>query len=128
MSILASTLFFVLVGILFKSSISEQLLIEYRFMGYVIGILALDALVIIPFALLRAQEKPGRYAIIKILNVSLNLGFNVFFLLLLPKLAQSNSTSFFGSMYKPDFEISYILISNLIASGITLLLMLSVYL
>jgi O-antigen/teichoic acid export membrane protein len=128
LSILGSTLFFVLVGILFKSSISEQLLIEYKFMGYVIGILALDALVIIPFALLRAQEKPGRYAIIKILNVSMNLGFNVFFLLLLPKLARSDSSSFFGSMYKADFEISYILISNLIASGITLLLMLRVYL
>ncbi len=128
LSILGSTLIFSLVGYSFKTTIAEQLFIEPRFMGYVIGILALDALVIIPFAWLRANEKPGRYAIIKILNVVINLGLNVFFLLLLPKLAANHGEGLFGAIYKPDFEISYILISNLIASGITLLLMLKVYL
>ena len=41
-------------------------------------ILALDALVVIPFVWLRANEKPTRYAIIKIVNVCINLGFNIF--------------------------------------------------
>ncbi len=54
-----------------------------------------------------------------------NLGLNLFFLLALKKLAINNS--FFESIYKPNFEISYILIANLIASGITLLLMASFY-
>jgi O-antigen/teichoic acid export membrane protein len=82
-------------------------------------------LVIIPFAWLRANEKPKRYAIIKILNVVINLGLNLFFLLALKKLALSNS--FFESIYKPNFEISYIFIANLIASAVTLVLMLSFY-
>jgi O-antigen/teichoic acid export membrane protein len=66
-----------------------------------------------------------RYAIIKIFNVAINLGLNVFLLLYLKGLAEGNS--FFNSIYKPDFEISYIFISNLIASAITLLLLLPFY-
>ena len=54
-------------------------------------ILLLDALVIIPFAWLRATARPMRYAIIKILNVAINLGLNVFLLLYLKGLAQSHS-------------------------------------
>jgi len=127
LSILGSTFLLVLVGLLFKEKLAASLNIDLPFMNSVLGILALDALAIIPFAWLRANEKPMRYAIVKILNVSLNLGLNLFFLLLLPKLADGGSTGFFNAIYIPDYEIPYILISNLIASGVTLLLMIRVY-
>lgn len=126
-SIFGSTLVFTTIALLFQNSIAIATHIEVRYIRYVICILALDALVIIPFAWLRANEKPMNYAIVKILNVAFNLGLNVFFLLLLPKMVQQNPDTFFGWMYKPDFEISYIFISNLVASGITLLLMLKLY-
>ena len=66
-----------------------------------------------------------RYAIIKILNVVINLGLNLFFLLALRDLAANGS--FLESIYKPNFEISYIFIANLVASAVTLILMLSFY-
>jgi O-antigen/teichoic acid export membrane protein len=127
-SIAATTLLFLIVGLLFRNSFSDFFEISNKYIGYVFGILALDALVIIPFAWLRANERPMRYAIIKIVNVALNLGLNVFFLLMLPNLAANGDESFIGSIFKEDFEISYILISNLVASGITLVLMIRVYL
>jgi O-antigen/teichoic acid export membrane protein len=127
LSIMGSTILLVLIGVLFKEKLSIALNIDLPFMNYVLGILALDALAIIPFAWLRANEKPMRYAIVKILNVSLNLGFTLFFLILLPKMADGTSTGFLNSIYKPDYEIPYILISTLIASGVTLLLMIRVY-
>ena len=127
-SIGGSTLLFLILGLLFKTQISEGLNIEMQYMNYVYGILVLDALVIIPFAWLRANEKPMRYAIVKILNVSLMLVLNIFCLLMLPKIAQNGGDGFLTSLYKPDYEVPYILISNLIASGITLLLMLRIYL
>ncbi|MCP9199338.1 oligosaccharide flippase family protein [Gramella sp. GC03-9] len=95
--------------------------IDLEYINLAIWILLLDALVIIPFAWLRAAEKPMRYAIIKILNVAVNLGLNVFFLLFLPGLAENSA--FFEAIYVPDFEISYVFIANVIASGMTLLLM-----
>ncbi|MDF4220128.1 polysaccharide biosynthesis C-terminal domain-containing protein [Maribacter sp. M208] len=127
LSILGSTLIFMIVGFLFKSPLSNFLEISIEYIGYVFWILALDALVIIPFAWLRANERPMRFAIIKLINVVLNLGLNSFFLLLLPKIAM-DSDGFLASIYKPDYEILYILISNLVSSAVTLMLMLRVYL
>ena len=114
---------FTLLGIafLFRDQISSLINIELKYLNLIFIILLLDALVIIPFAWLRAASKPMRYAIIKILNVAINLGLNVFLLLYLKE------NSFFSSIYKDNFEISYIFIANLIASGITLLLLLPFY-
>ncbi|WP_299883769.1 oligosaccharide flippase family protein [uncultured Lacinutrix sp.] len=110
---------------LFRDQISSLIDIELKYLNLVFIILLLDALVIIPFAWLRATAKPMRYAILKITNVAINLGLNVFLLLYLKDLAKESSV--FESIYKPDFEISYIFISNVIASAVTLLLLLPFY-
>ncbi|MBT8184661.1 MAG: oligosaccharide flippase family protein [Eudoraea sp.] len=128
LSILISTTIFLILAFMFKSALSGVLGIDPKFIKYVIVILSLDALVMIPFAWLRANEKPIKYAIIKIFNVAIYLALNIYFLVLLPKMAEGNPEGFFSGMYRANFEISYILISNLIASGITLLLMLPLYL
>ena len=127
-SLAASTLIFLLAALLLREEISALLNIDPRYMGYFIAILCLDALVIIPFARLRATERPAVYAVVKIANISVNLGFNLFFLLALPRLAQPGSGSLWNALYLPDFEVSYILISNVIASGITLLILSGNYL
>lgn len=127
-SIGVTTILFLLGAFLFKNGLANLLEIASEYIKYVILILTLDALVIIPFAWLRANEKPTRYAIIKILNVAINLGLNLFFLLLLPKMAADNPEGMFSWMYIPNFEISYIFISMLIASAVTFLLMLPLYL
>ncbi len=122
-SITATTILFTLIALIFQDSLAVLLNIEIRYIQYVILILALDALVIVPFAWLRANQQPQRYAIIKIANVAVNLGLNVFFLLILPGLATDHPNSIWDSIYRPDFQISYIFISLLVASALTLLLM-----
>jgi len=118
---------FALLGIafLFRHQISTLINIELKYLNLVFVILLLDALVIIPFAWLRATARPMRYAVIKIFNVAVNLGLNVFLLLYLKDLAADNAI--LDRIYKPDFEISYIFISNVIASGLTLFLLLPFY-
>lgn len=127
-SIGVSSFVFLLLAFIFKGAVSSVSDIEPQFITYAILILVLDALVIIPFSWLRANEKPMRYALVKIANVVINLGFNCFFLIALPIVAESSPDSFLSSLYKSNFEISYIFISMLIASGTTLLLMLRLYL
>lgn len=124
-SLIVSSFLFFVIALIFENQIANYIEIDVKYINLVIWILLFDALVIIPFAWLRATQRPMRYAVIKILNVVINLGLNLFFLLALKKLAISNS--FFDSIYKPNFEISYIFIANLIASGITLLLMTPFY-
>lgn len=125
-SLLISSFGFFALALLFQNQIAEFIDIKVEYIHLVIWILLLDALVIIPFAWLRATQRPMRYAVIKILNVAINLGLNLFFLLALKDLAQESSL--FGSIYKANFEINYIFIANLIASAVTLLMVASFYL
>ncbi|MEX0314686.1 MAG: lipopolysaccharide biosynthesis protein [Allomuricauda sp.] len=126
-SLLGSSLLFLILALSLKETLANITNINVDYIKFTTYILVLDALVIIPFALLRAQEKPMKYAILKIINVAINLSFNVFFLLLLPKMVQENGNSFLTGIYKEGWEIPYIFISNIIASGITLLLLLPTY-
>ena len=126
-SLLLSTTLFVLIGLFGLEAIASSVGIEARYIRFAIFILALDALVIIPFAWLRANEKPMRYAVVKFTNVVINLGLNIFFLLILPGMAEADPDGFMARLYKPDFEIAYIFIAMLVASGVTLFLMLRLY-
>lgn len=122
--IVSSVLFFVL-ALDFQNQIANVIDIKAEYINLVIWILLLDALVIIPFAWLRANAKPIKYAFIKILNVAINLGLNLFLLLWLKDLA--TESSLLASIYRPNFEINYIFIANLVASAVTLLIMLPFY-
>ncbi len=124
-SLIVTSLVFFAFALIFQNQIANSIDIDVKYINLVIWILLLDALVIIPFAWLRATQRPMRYAIIKILNVVINIGLNLFFLLALKDLASNESV--FNSIYKPNFEISYIFIANLVASAVTLLLMFSFY-
>lgn len=126
-SLMGSSLLFLLFAFVVQDWLAGFTNINPDFIRFTTYILVLDALVIIPFALLRAKEKPMRYGILKIVNVAINLGFNVFFLLVLPKLSMEDPEGFYASLYKADWEIQYIFISNIIASGITLLLLSPTY-
>lgn len=126
-SLLASSLLFLVLALVVKESLASFTNINVDYITFTTYILVLDALVIIPFALLRAQEKPMKYAILKTVNVVINLGFNVFFLLILPKAVQDIDGGFLNSIYKEGWEIQYIFISNIIASAVTLALLLPMY-
>lgn len=125
LSIIFTSLVLFVLAFIFKSQIAQVTDIEIQHISFVIWILLLDALVIIPFAWLRANSQPVKYAVIKITNVAINIGLNLFFFLLLTGLAEKNDL--FASIYKPNFEINYVLIANLFASGITLILMMFFY-
>jgi O-antigen/teichoic acid export membrane protein len=124
-SLIISSFGFFVLALIFQDNIASIIDIKAEYISLVIWILLLDALVIIPFAWLRAKGKSMMYAIVKILNVVINLGLNVFFLLYLKKWATGNSMM--DSLYIPNFEINYIFISNLAASAVTLAIMLYFY-
>ena len=124
-SLMLTSLGFFVIALVFQNQIAKLIDIKVEYINLVIWILLLDALVIIPFAWLRANSKPMKYALIKILNVVINLGLNLFLLLWLKDLVIDSLV--FESIYKPNFEINYIFIANLVASAFTLLLMLPFY-
>ncbi len=78
-----------------------------EYVGMMSVIVALDAFCSIPFAYLRYQRKAMRFAALKLLNIVLNIALVCFFLLLL----------------RPEEQVKYIFVANLITSAVTFLLL-----
>ena len=124
-SLLLTSLVFLVLGLVFQHQIAALTHIHVNYIVLVIWTLFLDALVIIPFAYLRAQGKPVKYTAVKLTNVVVNLGLNIFLLVYLKALSVDNSI--WDSIYIANFEVSYIFIANLVASGVTLFILLPFY-
>ncbi|MFM9827085.1 lipopolysaccharide biosynthesis protein [Flavobacterium sp.] len=122
-SIFWSSIFFLFGALIFRNSLASWANVDVQYVTYSIWILALDALVIVPFSKLRANQRPIMYAAIKIGNVMVNLILNIFFLLYLPKLALDNPHTFIENLYIENFDIGYIFVANLLASLLTLVVL-----
>ena len=107
---------------------SEDLamLLQYDGKGYIIIwcvlILSLDAMAAIPFARLRILRKGKKFAAFKLLNIGLNIGLNLFFIVYLPAEVTQNPHSILAGIYFPELGAGHIFLSNLIANSIYLLL------
>jgi O-antigen/teichoic acid export membrane protein len=87
-------------------------------------ILALDAITALPFARLRAENKAWRFAGIRMAEIFITIGLNLFFLLLCPKWLALWPDSAIAEIYNPDVGVGYIFLSNLLASICKLALLL----
>ena len=89
-------------------------------------VLSLDAAAAIPFARLRFRNQALRFALIKLFNISVNIFFNLFFLVFLPWLHKNENLAFVVDLlYDPGFRVGYVFVSNLLASFFTLLFFVS---
>ncbi len=84
-------------------------------------IVALDAFTSIPFARIRLYNKPLKYALIRISEVVVNLGIILFFLSYAPKHIEEQA--WIGKIYNESIGVGYVLIANLVASGLKMLLL-----
>lgn len=91
------------------------------FIWIVGAIITLDAITAIPFARLRQQGRAGRYVTIRVVSVVINLVLCIFFYSALPALAPGSG--FFASIYDPLFGAGYVFVANLVASAVTLLIL-----
>ena len=112
-SLLATSSLFLGLALLFRQPLAAAVHMpdHPEYITWFAAILALDAVVALPFARLRAEGRAFRFAVVKLTNIGLNIGFNLLFLL--AKVG-----------YDPSIGIGYIFISNLIASAITFALLL----
>lgn len=81
-------------------------------------ILSFDAILAIPFAKLRLENKALIFAGTKIFNIFLNIFFNLLLIIVFPYLISNGTISegFLG--YRSDWGVEYILLSNLLANGL----------
>jgi O-antigen/teichoic acid export membrane protein len=112
--------------LMFSSNGMTDLLDMQRNKTYYIWMLwlvAIDTLCAIPFAKLRHENKPKRFAGIKLLNIIVNVVLVLFFLVLCPKLL-ANQIAVPTWVYNPQIGIGYFILANLVASIVTFCLLL----
>lgn len=123
-SLFASTA--LLTGILlgFAQPIAE--LLEYpqhpEYVRWFALIMAFDCLAELPFARLRLEQKPRRFVTIKLVNIAVNIGMNLFWLVFCPWAAK-HGMDWVHAVWSPGLGVGYIFASNLVASIVTLLLL-----
>lgn len=124
-SIISSTLLLTVLLFIGKDFFAHLLRLQNHpeFITWAAWIIALDTLSTIPFAKLRFDCKPRKYALIRVLGILINIGFVIFFYSFLPKFAAQNPTSFLAKWYDPNLGAGYYILANLLQSALTLLLL-----
>jgi len=124
-SILSSTLLLSFVLILFYKPLATLLQIEnhaeYLLMSA--AIIGLDTLTTIPYARLRQDGRPRKFAFTKLFGIIINIISLYFFLSICPKWLAVNPNHWCSTFFVKDWAVGYVLLANLIQSVITLLLL-----
>lgn len=124
-SLFSTSLAFLLLVLAFSDSIAGW--IDYQehpeYIRWVALIVVLDALAAIPFAKLRIESKAVKFAVLKFIGIFVTIFLNIFFLSICPALLKSSPESWVKLVYSPEIGVGYVFISNLIASGIALVLL-----
>ncbi len=124
-TIIFTSLLFVLSTFLFRDLWKAYFEVDnYRIITFFVLIISFDALSAIPFAKLRIDERPIKFMFIKLTGIAINIFINLFYLVLCRKLYESGSENIFAKLYNPEMALDYVLIANLVGSGITLLILL----
>ena len=88
-----------------------------NYIRLIIIIIAMDAFSAIPFAYLRYKKRPIKFGSLKILNTVLYAVLCIFFLHTCPWI-HAHKPEFISWFYNPGKALEYVLVANLIATGI----------
>ncbi|SFH30369.1 oligosaccharide flippase family protein [Pedobacter insulae] len=118
---------FLITGLIFSDTIAAYLAAnaaevpDYKqYVALFLWILFVDAICVIPFAKLRADNKAMKYSIAKFLNIGCFVGFNLVFIFVVPAIIKHQwvGAEWLSSWYKHQW-IGYVFLANLIASLVT---------
>jgi O-antigen/teichoic acid export membrane protein len=124
-SVLATSVIFTLMMFLFEDQVIHFIEMEKHpeYVTWMIWIIFFDALLTLPLARLRLEERPRRYAFINVFGILTNILLVLFFYYIARPAYEKGENNFVSILWNPDIGIGYLIIANLIASGLTLLLL-----
>ena len=128
LSVFITTLIFVLVALLFSDFFTS--IFDFSSnplqLKLLVGIIALDTLMVVPFAYLRASGRPLKYAAIKLINVGVIVVINLIFLKFVPEFIEKEKSLpiFLTEIFNSIYIVNFIYIANIIGSAISFVLVL----
>ena len=126
LSLLVSTFLFSGVLLMASQKIAGFATLEAHpeYVRWMVYILFFDTLSVLPFARLRQQERPRKYAFVKVATVVLTVLLTLFYLRVMPVVAERHpNAGWVHFIYDPAVGIGYYIFANAIASALALLLL-----
>ena len=125
LSLLFSSIFFTVVLLLCQNTLvnAADLNAHPDYLLWMIAIIAVDNLNTLPFAKLRQENRPRRYAFARVAGIVLNVCVVIFFLGVIPKILESDPGHFLAKIYNKEFGLGYYLLGNLCGSLFTLVVL-----
>jgi O-antigen/teichoic acid export membrane protein len=117
-SLLISTLMIVGLTIFCRVSIADfiGLSAHPEYITLCAFIIGFDALSTLPFAMLRHENKPKKFAAIRITSILLNVATVYFFLSVCPTIIKKDPNSLFHFVYNSRLGVAYVLVGTLVGA------------
>ncbi len=124
-SVFSTSLLFAVICVFFAQPIANGMgySAHPEFIRMLAIVVAMDAFGSIPFAYLRYQSRPVKFAALKLLMILSNILFNIFFLVICPWIASKNP-AWVDWFYDPGYGVGYVFVSNLISTSLVTLALL----
>ena len=124
-SILITTVVFSIILWMLSQPLANATLMPSHpeYFTWLTGIIFLDTLATLPFAKLRQEGRPRKYAFVRVAGIVVNVLVVVFFIGVCPQLLKKNPKSLLLLFYDPSIGIGYYLVGNLVGSATTFLLL-----
>ena len=124
-SILISTIGLILLFSFFRVPINNFLNLEGHpeYITWCLYLIGLDSLCAIPFAKLRQENRPKKYAFVKLSGIIINILFTVLFLVCLPKYAESHPNNFISQWYSSNNRVGFLLLANVLQNLVVFLIL-----
>lgn len=130
LSLFTSTLLFTLLLLLLKNMLVQvtQVQASPQYINWMIAILFFDAISTLAFARLRLENRPRKFALVRLSGIIVTLVIVLLFVGVFPNWLQKHPHSFLSRLYPSGHSsIEYYLIGNFIGSLVTFLLLLPEY-
>lgn len=124
-SIFLTTIFLTAILLFSNTAVAEWLRLDDHpeFITYSAIIIGLDTLATLPFARLRQEGRPKKFALIRLTSILITIGLTYFFISVCPKIVADNPDGFIAKYYVKNYGVGYVILANLVGSFITLILL-----
>ncbi len=124
-SLLISTLLFSGILIYFRVPISNFLGINNHaeYITWCVWVIALDTISAVPFARLRQEERPRKYAFTKVIGILVNIVLTLFFIYYSPMYVANHPDTAYAQWYHQYNNTGFLILANLAQNIFTFLLL-----
>ncbi len=125
-SLLISTIVLIVLLSFFRGTINNFMNLQGHpeYIMWCLYLIGLDSLCVIPFAKLRQENRPKKYAFVKLSGIIINILFTVLFLVWLPKYVENHPVDFLSQWYRGNNRVGFLLLANILQNLFVFLILL----